>query len=66
VCFFWNGVFVFRAFSLIHRSDPKLYLYGGERMEIARIGRELIEVLISLWKVGGSPLVAIKPSLNRF
>ena len=51
---------------LIHRSDPKLYLYGGERMEITEILSELIEVLVSLWKVRYCVLVLRRPSLNRF
>jgi len=51
---------------LIHRSDPKLYLYGGERMEIAKILSELIELLASLWKVRYCVLVLRRPSLNHF
>jgi len=51
---------------LIHRSDPKLHLYGGERVVIAKILSELIEVLVSLWKVRYCVLVLRRPSLNRF
>jgi len=51
---------------LIHRSDPKIHLYGGELTEIAKISWELIEVLLSLWKVRDRVIVLRKPSLNSF
>jgi hypothetical protein len=50
VGFLFLGDGSFLAF-LIHRPDPQLYLYGGELTKIAKISWELIEVLISLWKV---------------